>query len=209
MRGEAFADRIDGVRAHGVARVNQHMQHDRPATVRHPKLEILDTFRATAALLQFRLQAVCQDEYFVLCGVQLLNHGIRVLDLDDLDLSNRHRVRRHDLKAAAFPGQLRRATHGGDDRRFLDDHRYDVVLVVDEEIRRNGERQAEYADDVFDHLVGGLHRQQAFIAQQELLVGRRDQSVVRQRLDAVGMTQSVKIGNSRITQRLYSANPRP
>ena len=41
----------------------------------------------------------------------------------------------------------------GDYRRLFDNHRYQVILFVDQEVWRDGKRQTENTQDVFDHMV--------------------------------------------------------
>ena len=86
------------------------------------------------------------------------------------------------MRAAA--GQTR------DDGRFFDAQRHDVVAAVDQKIQCQPERQAQHADDVFDHLVGGLETQRVVAGreQRDVVVGQ--QTAFAQRFDALAESSS-------------------
>ena len=176
------------------------MQHNGPATVRQLQFAILDALCTAATRLQSGLQLVRQTEQFLLRTTQCLNKGIRLLNIDNLNLTDQYRLGRPDMKATGFPDQFCSAADASDDRRFLNHHWYDVVFVIDQEIRCDGEWQSEYTDDVFNHFVGHIHRQQTTVTQQRLGIIRRNHATLRQHPDAVSVAQAIKVGKSRITQ---------
>ena len=124
---------------------------------------------------------------------------LRLLDVrqvHDLDLADQDRIRRFGLEAAAVAHELARRAERRDDRRLLDDHRHDVLLVVDDEVQAEPERQAHDADDVLDHLVGGVEIERVLAGGERAEIRRVDEPALVHEPDALFDAQLVELGNS-------------
>ena len=118
--------------------------------------EQLDVAGAAAARHHVRVQAVGEVDDLLLALAQRAFRFLHVGQIHDLNLADQNRVRRFGLETAASADQLACRAHGCDDRRLFDDHRHDVLLIVDDQVHAEPERHAHDADDVLDHLVGGV-----------------------------------------------------
>ncbi len=108
-----------------------------------------------------------------------------------------------DLKPPDNRAVRAAADKSGDDRRFFDAQRHDVVAAVDQEIEREAERQTEHADDVLDHLVRGLDAQRVIAGgeQRNVVVGQ--QIAFAQRIESLanGHPEEIRNPGSAILRR--------
>ena len=84
---------------------------------------------------------------------------LRVGNANDLYLTDHHRVGGVGRDLPMVADKFCQMTGRGDDGGFLNRHGNQIILIIDEEVRRQTERHAEDADDVLDHLVGDVHGQ--------------------------------------------------
>ena len=152
-RRERLGHRVDRVRAHRVADVDQQVQHDVRAagTIDHAHLDVL---RPAAEPDQNGVLLVGQLEQLVAVLEQAQLGRVRVGDVDDLDLGDHHRLVGRAEEAAVLTGDLREVARRRHDRGLLGGHRHEVVLAVDAEVGADAQRQWHHADDVLHHAVG-------------------------------------------------------
>ncbi len=179
QRGHAFAHAVDEVGAHGVAGIHEQVHHQHLAGhARHRVTAYFNVHRTAAAGHHARVQAVGESQYFLALRQDCADRQIHVRDLDDLDLADEDWRRGGGLIAATAARQLGRGAQRRDDRRFLHHQWHHVVAAVDEKIQPQPDRQAEYADDVLDHLVGAVDVQGGLAAGQFRQVGVREQAAL-------------------------------
>ena len=130
------------------------------------------------------------------CAFKRRNRRQRIAHVDELHLADQDRVGRAGFESAGQPRGARRGRQSGDDRRFFDTQRHDIVATVDQKIERETERQTQHADDVFDHLVGDLDPQRVIAGgeQRDVVVGQQTPFV--QRIEALTNRHPEKIRNS-------------
>jgi len=153
-RRDRLGHRVDRVGAHRVTAVNQQVRDDhRPrGRVEHPDF---NAATAAAELHQHRVLLVGERDNFVGRRLDCSLRTERVVEVDQLDLPNHHRVvglRRNAGRQRAF----RHVARCGDNRRLLQRHRHEQLFAVDLEVGGDTERQREAADDVLNHTVGSL-----------------------------------------------------
>ena len=174
--GDRLGDRVDEVRAHRVAAVDDDVNDDHLVFGLAEGAD-LEVARSAAARAEARNGAVGLREDLVLGGEDGARRAPRVLHVRELHLADHQRRVDLGAEAAAGADHLRGVRGGGDDARLLDDHRDDVVLVVDAHVERDAVGQAVRAEDVLDELVRGLGLEASAVERARDLV----------RLDARGL----------------------
>ncbi len=196
QRRDALAHAVDEVRAHRVARVDEQMHHEHLLAPRRQRMhEELDVPRTAAARDHVRVEAVREVDDLAAAIAEPPLRSLHVGEVHDLDLADQDRVRRLGAETAVRADQLARRAERRDDRRLLDDHRHDVLLVVDHQVHAETERQAHHADHVLDHLVGGVELERVLARRERAEVGAVDQSALVHGANALLDAQFVEIGN--------------
>ena len=194
-RRDALAHAVDEIRAHRVARVDEQMDDEHLFRARRQRVnEQLDVARAATARHHVRVQAVGEIDDLLLALAQGLLRLLHVRQIHDLDLTDQNRIGRFGFETAAGTDQLGGRTQRRDDRRLLDDHRHDVVLVVDDEVHAEPERHAHHADDVLDHLVGGVEIEGVLPGSESAEIRRVDEPALVHGTDALFDAQLVELG---------------
>jgi hypothetical protein len=70
------------------------------------------------------------------------------------------------------------------------------LLLVDDEVHAEPERHAHDADDVLDHLVGGIQIERVLARRERAEVGRADEAALVNCADAFFHAQLVELGNT-------------
>ena len=157
-RADRLAHRVDEVGAHRIAAVDHEVDDEKLAVAGARAAQVhLDVQRAAAARHHVRVCAVGQVEDALPAVQDSLAGGIRIGDIEHLDLPDDERGVGGAREAARLAYEEGCRAHRGDDRRLLDDHRYEVVPAVDREVETEAHRHREDADDVLGQPVG-LHR---------------------------------------------------
>jgi len=126
---------VDEIRAHRVARVDEQVHDEHLLRARRQRVdEQLDITRAATARNHVGVQAVGEVDDVLLVVAQRALCFFDVGEVQNLYLTDEDRVRRLGLEAAAGADELAGRAERRDDRRLLDDHRHDVLLVVDDEV---------------------------------------------------------------------------
>ena len=198
QRGDAFAHGVHEVGSHRVTRVDQQVNHQHVALGVLARVNVnFKVLRTTPARHHFRVQRIGEVQDFFLalqdCGLRLGN----MRNFDDLDLADEDRVGAAGFEAARIANRLRCGGQRSDNRRFFDRQRHDVILAVHQEIQAQPSRQAHHADDVLDHLVGGIDIEHRLAAGQGLVVVLGEQAALAHHADTVFHRHLVETGNSR------------
>ena len=195
--GDGLGHRVDGVRAHRVAHVDDQVHHDHRAARRVVEHVDLDVAAAAAESDERAVAFVGHRDDLVAVPQDREPRAVRIGHADHLDLRPHDRARARRLEAAAVARELRHERRRGDDRGFLDDHRHEHVAAVDPEVAGDGERQFERADHVLDHPVGDAEGQGAGRGESRDVLGRKRRSVgdVAQ---AFGGRERTEVGQPRV-----------
>ena len=123
--------------------------------------------------------------------------ALHVRQVHDLDLADQDRIRRLGAEAAARADQLARPSRAP--RRPTAPRRPSArhMLVVDEQVQAETERQAHHADDVLDHLVGGVEIERVLAGRERAEVGAVDQAALVDGANALLDAELVEIRNAR------------
>ncbi len=98
------------------------------------------------------------------------HRGLRIGDVDDLDLRGHHRIVRLGDEAAPLAHHPGRVRGGGDHRRLFDRHRHQHVAPVDAEVEPQPQRQRIDADHVLDDPVRGRGVEPAAVERLQVLL---------------------------------------
>ena len=194
QRRQPLDERVDGVRAHRVARVDEDVHDHHGRLVRSAEAPHLEVARTRPAPAEARREGARRVEQRRPGAPETLDRREAVGDVDELDLADHDAVVGLGGEAAAGAGEQRRARGRGDHRRLLDDERHDDVLAVHLEVERDAERQRERADGVLDHAVGELGRQP--IGREGVHVAGRQSDGRRERAAALDQRQAMESSNA-------------
>jgi hypothetical protein len=193
----ALAHAVDEIRAHRVARVDEQVDDEHLLRARRQRMhEQLDVARAAAPRDHVRVQAVGKIDDVLLPTRKRLLRLLHIGQIHDLDLADQDRVRRFCLEPAAASNQLAGRAERRHDGRLLDDHRNDVLPVVDDEVHAEPERHAHDADDVLDHLVGGIEIEGVLPRRERAKIRRIDETAIVDRANAFLDGELVELGNA-------------
>ncbi len=159
--------------------------------------EQLDVTSATAARHHVRMETVGEVDQVLLAVAQPLLRALHVRQVHDLDLADQDRIGGFCAEPAARADQLRGRAERRNHRRLLDHHGDNVLLVVDEQVHAETERQTHDADDVLDHLVGGFEIERMPPCREGAEIGCVDEAAFVDRTHALFHAQLVEIRNTR------------
>ena len=121
----------------------------------------LDILRTPAELHQDRVLLVRAAEDLVAGVEDREAGGVRVRNMDVLELADHDRSGSRRVKPALRARHLRGVARRGDDARLLDRHGDEVVALVDPEVHRDSEGNRHRPHDVLDHPVDLVKLQSA------------------------------------------------
>ena len=117
----------------------------------------------------------------------------------DLHLANQYRVYWLYTEAAAQARQTRSPGKPGNNGRFLDHQRHDIVAVVDQKVQRYAHGQAKYANHIFNHFVGDVELHLMVATAQQLHIFAADETPLLQGANTLGNWHAKEVGNPRRT----------
>ena len=194
LRRNLFGHGVDGIGAHGVARVHDEVgdHHGAAAGVDHPHLQVAE---AAAQLDEDGVAGIAQraDVFLVLQDADAC--VLRVRHLCKLDLRNHLGARHGGNEAAVVITLARRVAHRGHHRRFFGGHGDQPVSAVDLHVGGNAHGDVHRADDVLDEVVGQFGRQVAGVQQVGLVVVAKARKLGHG-VDACGNGELVKTADA-------------
>src|SRR5690606_28644379 len=157
LRG-ALRHRVDGVRAHRVAHVDDQVDDHVDAGGRVDQAG--DDVEAAAAQLDEDGVDLVRGGDELLAALEDAGlRGLRGRDVDDLDLRLHDGAGRGGEEASRAVRPAGGVACRGDDGGLLRGHRHEYALAVDHQVRREAHRHAQHADDVLDEHVRGVAAQ--------------------------------------------------
>ena len=188
---------VDGVRAHGVAHVDDQVHDDHRAAWRVGEHVDFDVLATAAQTNQHLVAAVGHRQDLVACLEQGQTGAVWIAHADDLHLCAHQRLGARGLETTVCTGQLGHVRGGGNDGGLFDRQRDQHVATVDLEVAGHAHGQLERADDVLDHAVGQGVGQRARLRHQGAVFGAQVAGVGDE-IPTLGRVQGAEIGEARV-----------
>ena len=138
--GYGFSHGIDRISTHRVATIDENVDNHHRSRVGF-EYSRFDILAAAAEFDQNRVDIVAGLDQFLLRSENRCLRCIRILASDDLDLTNHDRIGVVRGESAIDLAAFRHVRGGSDDAGFLDDEGNQVMFAIDDEVRRDSDRQ--------------------------------------------------------------------
>ena len=172
-RGQPFAGGVDSVGAHRVAHVINEMNDDEGNNRRRFDNADLEIARAAAELFEDGVNRIRFGQQFGFVLVDFEPSRVDIVHVQQLHLTDHLGGGGGGLESAACADQLRHERCSRHHGRLFQRHRDEYIAFIHLEVQRDAQRQTVQADDIFDHVLGGLSRESARRKREQVFGSQR------------------------------------